>query len=75
MNEHAVAAIDSVSEVEESILRHARYSLGKPWNDLSSRELFNAVALSVRDRLVERMLETEERYRRDVPKRINYLSI
>ena len=75
MKEHAVAAIDSVSEIEESIRRHARYSLGKPWNGLSSNELFNAVALSVRDRLVERMLETEERYRRDNPKRINYLSI
>jgi starch phosphorylase len=75
MNGHAVAAIDSVSEIEESICRHARYSLGKAWNDLSSRELFSAVALSVRDRLVDRMLETEERYRRDDPKRINYLSI
>ena len=39
------------------------------------RELFNAVALSVRDRLVDQMLETEERYRKDAPKRINYLSI
>jgi len=75
MNEHAVAAIESASGIEDSILRHAKYSLGKPWSGLSSRELFNAVALSVRDRLVEGMLKTEERYRRDDPKRISYLSI
>jgi starch phosphorylase len=66
---------DVVSTIQESIRRHARYSFGKAWSDLSSREFFNAVALSVRDRLVEWMLETEERYRRDDPKRINYLSM
>jgi starch phosphorylase len=67
--------VELVSSIQESIRRHARYSLGKPWNDLSGRELFNAVALSVRDRLVDQMLETEERYRKEAPKRINYLSI
>jgi glycogen phosphorylase len=69
------ATADSIASIQESIRRHTRYSLGKPWNDLSVRELFNAVALSVRDRLVDRLLETEERYRKDRPKRINYLSI
>jgi starch phosphorylase len=64
-----------VSTIEESIRRHVTYSLGKAWGDLSGTDLFNAVALSVRDRLVERMLETEERYQREDPKRINYLSI
>ncbi len=72
---HKSAVADSVSAIQESIRRHARYSLGKPWNEISGRELFNAVALSVRDRLVDGVLETEERYRRDGPKRINYLSI
>ena len=75
-NEGAGSCDDQiVSEIQESIRRHARYSLGKAWSDLSARDLFNAVALSVRDRMVDRMLETEERYRRDDPKRINYLSI
>ncbi|MGA2881093.1 MAG: glycogen/starch/alpha-glucan phosphorylase [Bryobacteraceae bacterium] len=64
-----------MSTIEESIRRHVTYSLGKAWGDLSGTDLFNAVALSVRDRLVERMLETEERYQREDPKRINYLSI
>ena len=64
-----------VASVEASLRSHAMYSLGKAWADLSKTDLFNAVALSTRDWLVERMLETEERYRREDPKRINYLSM
>jgi starch phosphorylase len=68
-------AIDAVSAIQESIRRHATYSLGKPWRALSARDLFTAVALAVRDQMVERLLETEERYRRKDPKRLYYLSI
>ncbi|MEJ2009876.1 MAG: glycogen/starch/alpha-glucan phosphorylase [Acidobacteriota bacterium] len=68
-------ATDSVPAVEESIRRHVKYSLAKPWQDLSASDLFIAVALSVRDRLVERMLETEQRYQRKDPKRLSYISI
>jgi len=66
---------DSVSAIEESIRRHVKYSLAKTWNDLSPNDLLAAVALSVRDRLVERMLETDGRYRREDPKRLSYISI
>jgi starch phosphorylase len=67
--------MEAVSAVRESILRHAKYSLAMSWRDLSVRDLFNAVALSVRDKLVERMLETEEQYQKQDPKRLYYLSI
>src|SRR5579859_860082 len=70
-----IVAPDSVADIQESLHRHARYSLGKPWTKLSGREMFNAVALSVRDRLVERMIETAERYDEADPKRLYYLSI
>jgi starch phosphorylase len=66
---------DSVSDLQTSICRHAKYSLGKAWRDLSQRDLFTAVALAVRDRMVDRFLETEERYRQIDPKRLYYLSI
>jgi starch phosphorylase len=69
------AATDSVFAIQESIRRHVRYSLGKAWRDLSPRDLFTAVALVVRDQMVEGMLETEERYRQKDPKRLYYLSI
>lgn len=65
----------SVSAAEDSICRHAKYSLGKAWRDLSPVDLFTAVALSVRDRMVDRFLETQERYRQQDPKRLYYLSL
>jgi starch phosphorylase len=67
--------IDSVSDVQDSICRHAKYSLGKAWHDLSTRDLFTAVALSVRDQMMDRFLETQERYQQKDPKRLYYLSI
>lgn len=75
MRDRGRAAPDAVSAIEASIRRHATYSLGKAWRDLSPSDLLNAVALSVRDRLVERMLETEERYQQHDAKRLYYLSI
>ncbi|MGE5306753.1 MAG: glycogen/starch/alpha-glucan phosphorylase [Alphaproteobacteria bacterium] len=65
----------SVSTVQDSIYRHAKYSLGKAWQDLSQVDLFTAVALSVRDQMVDRFLETQERYRQKDPKRLYYLSM
>src|ERR1019366_1670049 len=66
---------DRVSSLQEAIQRHARYSLGRHWRDLSVRGRFHAVALAVRDQMVDCMFETEERYQRGDPKRLYYLSI
>ena len=63
------------AELRDAISRHARYSLGKAAQDISARDLFQAVALAVRDRLVDGMLETEYRYEQLDPKRLYYLSI
>ncbi len=65
----------SVSSVEESIRRHVKYSLAKPWRDLSTNDLLVAVELSVRDLLTERMLETEAYYRGGDFKSLSYISI
>src|SRR5919197_30583 len=65
----------SVAALQASIRHHVRYSLGKEWQHLSGAELFRAVALAVRDRLVDRMLATEARYRQAHAKRLYYLSI
>lgn len=74
MNPHATA-VNVVSDLEEAICRHAIYSLGKPWRELPTHQRFVAVALAVRDRMMERMLETEEEYERQDAKRLYYLSI
>jgi starch phosphorylase len=70
-----VAGVDCISELQEAICRHAVYSLGKPWSDLSPYDRFAAVALAVRDRMMDRLLDTEDEYRRRAPKHVYYLSI
>ena len=75
MATQSISVSDAVAELQESIERHARYALGSDWRDLSARERFNAVALAVRDRMVDRMLETEDRRCRNDSKRLYYLSI
>lgn len=61
--------------LQAAILRHARYSLGREWPDLAAHDRFVAVALAIRDRMVDGMLATEARYRQADPKRLYYLSI
>lgn len=65
----------TLATLQDSIRRHARYSLGKEWDRLSGQDLFAAVALAVRDRLVDQMLATEARRQRANAKRLYYLSI
>ncbi len=59
----------------DRILAHVRYSLGRDWEGLSGRELFQAVSLAVRDHVVDGMLATERRYRDEDRKRVYYLSM
>src|ERR687888_2642136 len=66
---------DTVDALEESICHHVRYSLAKAWQSLSKRDLFVAVALAVRDRMVDKMFETAARYRKADAKRLYYLSM
>src|SRR5574337_1669708 len=65
----------TVYAFQDAIRYHARYSLGKKWERCSSRELFMAVAFAARDILIDRMLETEDRYQQADPKRLHYLSM
>ncbi len=64
-----------MNDLEASVSRHAKYSLGKKWDDLSDQDRFMAAALAVRDRMVDRMLETEARYEQADAKRVYYLSL
>ena len=63
------------SALHNAILYHLKYSLGKTPENASRRELFLALVLAVRDSLVDRMLETEARYRKADTKRLYYLSM
>ncbi|MBX7246139.1 MAG: glycogen/starch/alpha-glucan phosphorylase [Candidatus Sumerlaeaceae bacterium] len=59
----------------EHFRRHVRYSLGKDWGALSTTNMLLAVSLAVRDLMVDRMIETERRYREAKAKRVYYLSM
>jgi len=61
--------------VANDLSRHFGLSLGR--DDLAGGHsyLFKAVALTVRDRLVQRWRATRDRYMEQKPKRVNYLSL
>ncbi|MBI2682686.1 MAG: glycogen/starch/alpha-glucan phosphorylase [Acidobacteriales bacterium] len=67
--------VDHVQELRESISRHIRYTLGRDGHDLTAADYFIPVSLALRDRLIDRMLETEQRYQQAGAKRLYYLSM
>src|SRR3954469_24048791 len=65
----------SPEELWQAVLKHIRYTLGQSRVDLSPRGMLRPLALAIRDRLIDGMLETEERYRTTGAKRLYYLSM
>ena len=61
--------------LRESILRHVRYTLARPDGNLIPAELFKPLSLTVRDYLIDGLLQTEQRYRSQDVKRLYYLSM
>ena len=61
--------------LREAIARHIRYTLVRREHNLAPSELQIPVSLAVRDQLVDRMLQTEQRYRAVDAKRLYYLSM
>lgn len=59
----------------QAICDHGRYALALPAAELKSSEQWRAVALTLRDRLIDRMLETDRRYDQAKAKRLYYLSM
>ena len=66
---------ENTPDAQRSLCWHIRYSLGKPGDDLCMHDLFTAVALTVRNRILDLMLETENRYQQQDAKRLYYLSL
>ena len=64
-----------LEQLRQSIRQHIRYTLAKPAVNLTPRELFKPVSLAIKDCLIDRLLETEERYRQQHSKRLYYLSM
>ncbi len=54
---------------------HIRYTLGLQWNAIDSESALRALSLTVRDLLIDKLLDTEKRYAEKNPKRVYYLSM
>ncbi len=61
--------------LERSLAQHLTYSIGKTPGTATARDWFHALAYSVRDRMVERMMTTIHGYYEADVKRVYYLSL
>jgi starch phosphorylase len=61
--------------LKEDFLRHVTYSLGTTVEQLAPRERFLALALAARDRMIDALVETQQRYDQADCKRLYYLSM
>ncbi|HVP64731.1 MAG TPA: glycogen/starch/alpha-glucan phosphorylase [candidate division Zixibacteria bacterium] len=74
----AINSVNPASPIEilrEDLARHIRYTLVRQQENLTPVELLIPVSLAVRDQLVDRMLQTEQRYSLKDAKRLYYLSM
>jgi starch phosphorylase len=61
--------------LRESICRHIRYDIGKRYENATAHDVYLALTHAIRDRLIEKWMETEDRYARINPRRVYYLSM
>ncbi len=71
----ANAELDATMRVIKSFLEHVEYTLGKDKYTAVDRDIFNALSYAVRDRLIERWLDTQQDYYHKDPKRVYYVSM
>ena len=71
---HSMALVGKQA-LQGAVRHRLKYDFAKKWEERSPRDLFQSVALTVRDHLVERLLATESRYIEQDAKRLYYLSI
>lgn len=65
----------SSNAIEKSFLKKLEYALSKDQYTATANDTFLALALSVRDRLVERWITTQQNYHKENVKRVYYLSM
>jgi len=59
----------------ERIAQNLKYSMGKRISDATPEDIFYALGLAVREFMVDRLFETEERYQKKDVKSMYYLSL
>lgn len=66
---------ESNNEIKSLFLNHLEYSLIKDTTTVSPWDVYYALSLSLRDRLIERWLRTQYEYRKRDVKKVHYLSM
>ncbi len=66
---------ESAEALRRSIVNHLVYTVAKDQYTATDRDFFHALVLAVRDRLIERWMETMRRYYEQDAKRVYYLSM
>ncbi len=61
--------------IKKSIHYHLRYTLAKDDHTVSANDVYSSLAYTVRDRLIERWLNTQRNYYQKQAKRVYYLSL
>jgi glycogen phosphorylase len=72
---HTHAADPHAGALAEAFLHNRKFALAKDEYSATARDNFNSLALAVRDRLVERWLQTQQSYYQHDSKRVYYLSL
>ena len=73
--ENETPQLDNLMLIIKSFLEHLEYTLGKDKYSATKYDAFNALAYAVRDKLVERWLDTQQAYYNLNNKRVYYLSM
>ena len=75
MNLMTPAELLAPHTLAEDLRRHFELTLGRDDVSRSRHYLYHAVALAVRDRMMDKWRRTKARYRAEQPKRVSYLSL
>ncbi|HEY6000734.1 MAG TPA: glycogen/starch/alpha-glucan phosphorylase [bacterium] len=66
---------EDAASLRRGIVNHLVYTVAKDQHTATDRDLFHALVLTVRDRLIERWMETMHRYYERDAKRVYYFSM
>lgn len=64
-----------IKSLEESFVNHLEFSLAKDEYSATIRDHYKSLAYTIRDRLIERWVETQQTYYNKTAKRVYYLSL
>ncbi len=64
-----------VESIKRAFINHLHYTLAKDKYSATSRDLYSALAHTIRDQLISRWIQTQQDYYDSDPKRVYYISL